>query len=196
MGSAEAESGPSGEPPCQGWGFISDAFRVRVPDYETNGFIIENSSEKQLLSIRGSDGIASFRSVLRVDDIARISRSGGWACFGHNKMPVLEKCAFKQHAHGQTQIAGSDEIKMYVGENHVASVQHDRLKVYKMLEVGGRNVDLALTQLYSRMDAIEKRVDDVENDAIFRGNEINLKNVATQKVVFSSFFFITYMTTL
>jgi len=97
-----------------------------------------------------------LNSALRVDDIAKVFRNGAWACFGHDKKSSHEHCAIKQHSGGQTQ---------------------------KMLEVGGRNVDLALTELYTRMGAIEKRVDDVEDDAIFHGKEINLKNVQTKKYI-------------
>ena len=65
-----AESGnnksPTGGDACSGAGFSHHAIRMRVADNNTNGFIIENSSEACNFSCRGSDGLAYFRGKVLI----------------------------------------------------------------------------------------------------------------------------------
>lgn len=58
----------SGQSAVSGEGFGSTATRLRVPDNADNGFLIENSSEARLLSVRGSDGFTGINGRLQVND--------------------------------------------------------------------------------------------------------------------------------
>jgi hypothetical protein len=61
MGTPGAGKSLSGGTAVAGEGFASHAVRLRVHNAATNGFIIENSSEQNLFSIRGNNGRAYFR---------------------------------------------------------------------------------------------------------------------------------------
>jgi hypothetical protein len=57
---------PTGGDACSGAGFSHHAIRMRVANSDTNGFILENSSEACNFSCRGSDGLAYFRGKVLI----------------------------------------------------------------------------------------------------------------------------------
>lgn len=83
VGDGDAEKGPSGNAPAKGAGFSRNAARLRVTNGASNGFIVENSSEQALLSVRGHDGYTSCTGALRVDQNASIFSEGTNAFFSH-----------------------------------------------------------------------------------------------------------------
>jgi hypothetical protein len=60
MASSGASKSLAAGTACAGDGFSQHAIRIRFHSAETHGFIFENGAETRLLSIRGSDGYASF----------------------------------------------------------------------------------------------------------------------------------------
>jgi len=51
----------AGGPVTSGDSFIGLSARIRVPNDEDNGFLIENAGEELLMSVRGNDGLVTFR---------------------------------------------------------------------------------------------------------------------------------------
>lgn len=92
-GSGTAAKGPSGNAPAKGNGFESTAVRIRTSPTcsVTAGFIVENSAEKMLLSVRGSDGLTAcagpleVQGALTVEGTASLYSDGTYAFFAHKK---------------------------------------------------------------------------------------------------------------
>lgn len=67
MGQSGAGKSFSGGTATAGGGFAEHALRFRVAASTTQGFIFENGSEQNLLSIRGNNGRATFRGGIQLD---------------------------------------------------------------------------------------------------------------------------------
>lgn len=55
---------------CAGAGFTSHAIRIRVYLGSDNGFIVENSAETRMFSIRGNDSYANFAGSVQIEGAA------------------------------------------------------------------------------------------------------------------------------
>ncbi|ACH46879.1 unknown [Feldmannia species virus] len=86
-----------------GTGFDSFATRIRVFKSPNQGFIIENSLEKLLLSVRGSDGLTGIGGELQVEGTAAVYHHSGNACFGHWNQRG-DKCALSQSSDGSVAL--------------------------------------------------------------------------------------------
>lgn len=67
MGQSGTGRSMSGGDATAGGGFTSHAIRFRVNNNANQGFIFENSTEQNLLSIRGNNGRATFRGGVQFD---------------------------------------------------------------------------------------------------------------------------------
>ena len=64
--------------------FTGMAARLRVYDSDTTGFVVENSNDEVLFSVRGSDALADLAGELRVDtNMLLYSDEENNACFSH-----------------------------------------------------------------------------------------------------------------
>lgn len=103
--------GPSGATPTEGFGFAGHALRARVHQSANGGFILENSNDSRLMSVRGSDGLAEITGSLNVMDKAVILGDGDYAYFGHKDFRLdPTSCALAQHRVGHTEVAGKSVL--------------------------------------------------------------------------------------
>ena len=80
-GKGDAAKGPSGLAPAKGLGFTGEAIRIRTLKHKRAGFIVENTNEEMLLSVRGSDGLTACAGPLTVQNKASISSADGSNAF-------------------------------------------------------------------------------------------------------------------
>lgn len=113
--------------------FEGMAARLRVYDSETTGFVVENSNDEVLFSVRGSDAFADVYGELTVDTNTVLrSDEVNSACFSH----VLHTAnpGIAQQIDGDTVVSGKevfiqslDETMVEVKSNMV--IVHNALKV-------------------------------------------------------------------
>jgi hypothetical protein len=86
MAQSGANKSIVGSTAVAGYGFSTWATRIRVANASTQGFILENSSEALLMSVRGSDGLTYIagNTTLNNASIGNSGHGAGYACFAHS----------------------------------------------------------------------------------------------------------------
>lgn len=140
VGSGEAEKGPSGNAPAKGHGFEAFAARMRTADSDTSGFMVENASEKTLLSVRGSDGLTWCRGPLTAHDKATIFSEGTNAFFSHAKFNDNVNFALAHISSGKTILSSngggkSGTIECRVRGKNMVKMEASQVMVEEQLMV-------------------------------------------------------------
>ncbi|AAR26873.1 FirrV-1-A49 [Feldmannia irregularis virus a] len=116
-----------------GLGFAGAATRVRVYHSANEGFIVENSSQKPLLTVRGSDGLTGIAGVTQIDTACVVMQdSDGGASFGH--WALRETQPALTHRTNKTITLGSDDcqrIYMKCGNENKIAIRPDRTYLQK-----------------------------------------------------------------
>ncbi|CAM9700720.1 unnamed protein product [Ectocarpus sp. 6 AP-2014] len=137
-GDGSAAEGPSGNSPAKGYGFGGKAARIRTAKASNNGFIVENTQEETLLSVRGSDGLTACAGGLEVNNYAHVFADGTGACFGHANVSTIADCALAHLQNGRTILSSSGddaELSFEVkGKQAMSATEHGVL-VQKTLKV-------------------------------------------------------------
>lgn len=129
---------PSGARPTKGYGFNGMGLRARVYDSKNEGFILENSTEKRLLSVRGSDGLAGFSGALNVMNKALTMASGDAACFGHQAyLDSPGSLALKQNSSGVTEVAAATSLLLVAGGSTMLKIEPGKTVANTAFFVGG-----------------------------------------------------------
>lgn len=89
--------------------FTGMAARLRVYDSDTTGFVVENSNDEVLFSVRGSDALADLAGELRVDtNMLLYSDEENDACFSHALHTAYP--GLTHRADGNTVVTSNDKV--------------------------------------------------------------------------------------
>ena len=124
-----------GEDSSPGLGFSGNAQRMRIKDSVNEGFVLENSSNMALMSVRGSDGLTGLTGPVKVMDVSSISSQGSMGCFGHWKHRDDDNCALRQDENSSTLIGSSIDVKVRVRTKDMLKVEKNRTVVAQQLAV-------------------------------------------------------------
>lgn len=181
--------GPSGAAPAKGHGFESTAVRIRTVDHNTGGFIVENSSEKMLLSVRGSDGLTASAGALLANGVATAFSVHGYACFGHQSQNDNSSCALLQTATGHTviQSKGTDNlIRCNAGGKTMLEIGTNGTNVQNELKINNVQVLATLNSLAARVNTLETTVNTLNTTTVKNGSDVSLMCVKNHKFVYAN----------
>lgn len=124
----------SGENAPAGRYFSGQSARIRVSDGADTGFVVENSSNNALFSVRGLDARAAIYGSLDVDDDVHIgSNSDGHACFSH--LYSVAHPALLQKADGNTVVDSTTAVAIHNKGVNMLNVDATKVKVETELVV-------------------------------------------------------------
>ena len=126
---------PGGKAAVKGFGFSGKATRVRVRDNSAQGFLIENSNDERLMSIRGSDAYTHFAGEVQVGSNGpRTFAYSNTAFFGH-RTSSRDNCALQQASDGKTVIATPSKASVNVDGGTMLMVESDKTHVKTELKI-------------------------------------------------------------
>jgi Chaperone of endosialidase len=125
MGTPGASKSLSGGTAVAGYGGITThAIRVRVANSSTGGFIVENSSEALLMSVRASDGLTYFagNATAYNTSIGNSGHGAGYACFAHSNVFNTTSYCLLHANDGTTFINSASGKPIFFRENNADKV--------------------------------------------------------------------------
>lgn len=124
-------SGPSG------YGFTGNAARMRVYDGSTTGFVIENSSDEALFSVRGSDALTAVYGNLAVADDVSIRVEGTDAVFSHTN---ASHPAIRQTIKGATYVGSAGSVVLRSSNSDMLSIDSNGTTIANELIITSDNM--------------------------------------------------------
>ncbi len=114
----------AGESRIEGFGFSGNASRIRIGGGISEGFIIENSNDELMFSMRGSDSLAYMNGRINVGGVCFLqTNDDGNAQFSHRLYQHSNVAAIKQEGSGNTLLSckAGKGVVVNNGDNKVAS---------------------------------------------------------------------------
>ena len=131
----------SGENAPAGRNFSGQSARIRVSDGSNAGFVVENSSNKALFSVKGQNARAAIYGSLDVHvDVHIRSNADGHACFSH--LQQYNSPALMQKADGNTVVDSTKAVRIHNKGVSMLEVDANKTTIHKeiVLHTGDASV--------------------------------------------------------
>lgn len=136
---------PGEQAAVAGYGFSGLATRLRVKAERTTGFVIENSNNERLMSVRGSDAFTYLGGYVQVKDGPNIFAADGIAYFGNHHFAgdaERHNYGLRQGSDGKTVVGSPSKVSICVGEYNMLFVESNKTTIeQELLLTNGKNRD-------------------------------------------------------